>query len=779
MLALSLLLQATHLLVLTTLHHPLLSSNILQWLATLPPTLLCLVQVRRASSRLVRRRWLLLAGAFLIWTAGQVFYLCAILLQPWRSILSSASDMCWLLYAFPLLMATSVRENTTGRGDLVFVLDLAQGGLFCVILCVLALTPHGALTLSHAYNLQSVAVLFMVGTRLSRAGGQAEWIFSRNVAAYSAVYAVAIYAGYTLPDFGYQAGSIADIFWTLPFTAFCLLVVRFSGVAGAESKGSARRAPALSLPTRFQGLSAFGLASMAGLAAWMLSLHSMRAGSFGLGAAFLLFAARTSMREWQLESARTRLANFSAVDMLTGLATRSVLHPEWTRRLSDSVGGARPALLIIDLDRFKNVNDGLGQNLGDLVLRRTAEVLTEAALPEDLVVRHNGDEFVILTDAAHAEALARKVLVRFRAPLSLAHNGSSLHLTVSIGVALGRANSTAEETLQDAACAMHRAKQLGKDRMEVFDPSMLEASRQKLAIENELRKAVEDGDIQVAYQPIYRMGDRSVEGFEALARWRRSDGIWVSPAEFIPIAEETGIILDLGWKVMEQACHQAQEWNRKMGTRITIGVNVSTQQFMQPRFLERVEEVLNTTGLDPRLLKLEITESILLGETHAVEEMLSRARALGVRVCLDDFGTGYSSLSYLLRFPFDVIKVDRSFVTNMHKDRRRAELVRMMVQLGHMLRKQVIAEGIESEAEMTALQALDCDLVQGCLLPRPPPAEAAEALLSREGRALGANASGREAQPATTRRLVQSAAQLLGTPAAVRPDDLEPTPISG
>jgi diguanylate cyclase (GGDEF)-like protein len=471
-----------------------------------------------------------------------------------------------------------------------------------------------------------------------------------------------------------------------------------------------------------------------------------------LGVAFLLFAARTSAREWQLQSVHSELKRSVLRDPLTSVANRTLLDAEISQRLlRPSTASGMTAVLFVGLDRFKTLNDCLGHIFGDLLLQRVAGLLSASIRKQDLVARYGGDEFVILVSATsvkEAEAFAERILGLMRSPLHL--EGRLLYLSVSIGCAMSKPGTNAATMLQEAHFAMHHAKKSGKDRVQVFEPEMLQGPQFRLGIETDLRRALAEDQISVHYQPIFAVETGEIEGFEALARWQHPERGFVSPADFIPVAEDTGMIIDLGNQILLKACRQCHEWNQRFGASWTMNVNVSAHQFASPKILEQIVHTLVATGLEARYLKLEITESVLISGYSHVEEVLAEARKLGMQICLDDFGTGYSSLSYLLNYPFDVVKIDQSFVRHLDEDPSRADVVRTLVSLARSLKKHTVAEGIERPEEMDCLREFGCELAQGYLLSRPLSAEAATTLLQAqrkitlvrsEGRYLGSEIS--------------------------------------
>jgi diguanylate cyclase (GGDEF)-like protein/PAS domain S-box-containing protein len=426
-------------------------------------------------------------------------------------------------------------------------------------------------------------------------------------------------------------------------------------------------------------------------------------------------------------------------DALTGLPNRALFIDRLQAALARLQGaiarGQRKglfAVLFLDVDRFKLVNDSLGHTVGDRLLIELSAALKTAVRPGDTVARLGGDEFTILLedidDRQEAIAVAERVQAVLRSPLAVA--GHEVFATVSIGIALSAPTyRRAEDVLRDADTAMYHAKALGKSRHQVFDASMHARARKLLQLENDLRRAVDRREFRVHYQPIVRVEDRRIAGFEALVRWQHPERGLVAPSEFIHLAEETGLVVPLGRAVLEEACRQASEWRSAGADDLTVSVNLSVKQFSQPDLVEQVDGALRASGLPPRLLKLEVTESMVMENTDAAIALLRRLKELGVHIAIDDFGTGYSSLSYLLRLPADTLKIDRSFVSGTGDAGRNANIVRTVVSLASSLGLDVVAEGVETEDQRAMLAELGCPLAQGFLFSPAVDSVAARALL--------------------------------------------------
>jgi diguanylate cyclase (GGDEF)-like protein len=408
-------------------------------------------------------------------------------------------------------------------------------------------------------------------------------------------------------------------------------------------------------------------------------------------------------------------------DSLTGLANRARFRDRVEHALSRVARGANSALLFIDLDDFKSVNDGLGHSEGDLLLRVAAERLLAATRGCDTVARLSGDEFAVLLDNIGQESdaviVVERVLESLRAPVTLA--GREILMSASIGIAHARAENFVDELLRNADVAMYRAKAAGKGRYAIFEPGMYSDLVRRLELTDDLRHAVGRGELRVLYQPIVDLATGVVSGVEALLRWQRQSQDEKSPESFIPLAEETGLIVPIGRWVLAEACRQAQGWPERAGgaAPLSVSVNVSGRQLDDPGFADDVAGILADTGLAPSRLIIELTESMLL-ENHSAIERLKELRELGVRIAIDDFGTGYSNLGHLQRFPVDIVKIDRSFVTRISESGETG-FAHMILALAKALKLHTVAEGIETEAQRQVLADMGCAAGQGYLFARP------------------------------------------------------------
>jgi diguanylate cyclase (GGDEF)-like protein/PAS domain S-box-containing protein len=426
-------------------------------------------------------------------------------------------------------------------------------------------------------------------------------------------------------------------------------------------------------------------------------------------------------------------------DALTGLPNRSLFmdHLKLAVGRSKRRSDCEFAVLFLDLDRFKIVNDSLGHMVGDQLLIGIARRLETCLRPGDSVARLGGDEFTILLgdirDADEAISVAERIKKELTLPFNI--GGHEVFTTVSIGIAPSMTGyDRAEDMLRDADTAMYRAKSLGKTRHEVFDKAMHARAMNLLQLETDLRRAVDRREFLLHYQPIMALETGTIKGFEALIRWQHPEHGFISPAEFIPIAEETGMIVPIGLWVLAEACRQMQEWQETFPAYppLQISVNLSGRQFTQPDLIEQIKQVLRETGLDPRSLKLEITESTVMENIDTAIDMLKQLRAIGVELSIDDFGTGYSSLSYLHRFPISTLKIDRSFVGRMADNNENTEIVRTIIMLARNLGMDVVAEGVETEEQLAQLRSLGCECGQGYLFSKPTSAELATIAISKD-----------------------------------------------
>ncbi len=439
----------------------------------------------------------------------------------------------------------------------------------------------------------------------------------------------------------------------------------------------------------------------------------------------------------EFKKAEERLLFDAVHDNLTGLPNRELFidRMEAAFAYARSDPQIRPSVLVIDIDRFKQVNDSIGIAAGDSILLTVARRLTRLLKPQDTLARLAGDQFAVILmserEPARIVALTESLRRTLRAPI--AFNDREIFLTASIGLALAESQPhRTEEVLKDAELAMYHAKRIGGDRIEIFKPAMRSRKTDRLTIESELRRAIEREEIKVLYQPIVRLEDRAIAGFEALARWDHPKLGRLSPTEFISIAEEIGLIVDLGLFMLERTARQLSAWqaaNRGRGEPITASVNVSSRQLLRHDLIQDLRSVLARSAIARGTFKLEITESLVMENPEHAAQMLTRIKELGAGLSLDDFGTGHSSLAYLQRFPFDTIKIDQSFVRPAAHGKRPL-ILRSIIALAHDLGMDVVAEGAETDSDAVELYHLGCEYAQGFAFGEPMSPQAAGGLLA-------------------------------------------------
>lgn len=414
-------------------------------------------------------------------------------------------------------------------------------------------------------------------------------------------------------------------------------------------------------------------------------------------------------------------------DALTNLPNRTFLSHHLTQVVSRAFWDKRvAAVLFLDLDNFKKVNDTLGHDFGDLLLQVVGQRLIDCIRDGDSVSRLGGDEFVlVLADIAKPtdiSLIAQKILKALSNPFEI--NKTELYITASLGISVYPTDGESAETLlKNADTAMYRAKEKGKNQFELFSAAMSGRFHERLSLETDLHRGLERGDFLLNYQPQYDLKTGQIVATEALLRWKRQGVKMTSPMDFIPVAEETGLIIPIGEWVLRTAIAQNKTWQDLGVPPIRIAVNLSARQFQQRNLLEMIHQILSDTNSDPHLLEFELTESILMQNEKETTDLLKGLHDIGLRLSIDDFGTGYSSLSYLQRFPINALKIDKSFITEVPENQGNAAIVRSIITLGHSLELNVIAEGVETEEQLKFLRAQGCDEIQGYLFSKPLPAD--------------------------------------------------------
>jgi diguanylate cyclase (GGDEF)-like protein len=429
----------------------------------------------------------------------------------------------------------------------------------------------------------------------------------------------------------------------------------------------------------------------------------------------------------QRKRTEDRVNHIAFHDDLTSLPNRLMLN----RTLDQAVSrhrraGTQLAILFMDVDRFKVINDSLGHEVGDSLLRQVADRLREHSREGDMVARMGGDEFVVLIEnhdnLQDLSTCARRLVEQLGAPYALGRR--DYHVTLSIGISVFPSDGNDSQALLKAAdVAMYRAKASGRNNHLFYSPSMNVHTAERLELESDLRHALERGEFLLHYQPKVDIATGLITGIEALLRWEHPLRGLISPMDFIPIAEETGLIVPIGEWVLATACARNKVWQDQGLGKLSVAVNLSARQFADPMLLPKLTRIIHESGLDPSSLELEITESVVMSHGECAVAALEKLKSIGVLIAIDDFGTGYSSLAYLKRFPIDILKVDRSFIRDIPSDSGDMKITRAIIAMAHSLRLKVVAEGVETQDQLTFLRAQHCDSVQGYFLHRPLPEE--------------------------------------------------------
>ncbi len=437
------------------------------------------------------------------------------------------------------------------------------------------------------------------------------------------------------------------------------------------------------------------------------------------------------------ERTQAHLYRLAHYDALTGLPNRLLFRDRLNQAMSQAHRNERlVAVMLLDLDRFKAINDTLGHSVGDLLLKAIALRLGASVREGDTVARLGGDEFVvILPDISYirdAAAVARKILDLLHEPFEL--RGHEVFVTTSIGISIYPFDEDIESLIKNADTAMYQAKERGGNNYHFYTADMNAANMRRLALENGLRRALERNELALHYQPQVDITSGAIVGVEALLRWHHPELGMIPPADFIPLAEETGLIIQIGAWVLRSACAQNRAWQSAGYPPMLVTVNLSARQFGEMELLDTVHDALHDAGLEPHYLELELTENVLMQHTQTTITVLDQLHARGIRLSVDDFGTGYSSLSYLKRFPIDTLKIDRSFVCDINADADDAAIVKAITAMGHSLDIRVVAEGVETEEQLQFLRELRCNEVQGFYFSPPVPAAEVEHLLAASTR---------------------------------------------
>jgi diguanylate cyclase (GGDEF)-like protein len=695
---------------------------------------------RCSGWRRLQVAWRLLALTSLAYLAGDVAQTVYELLgaKPYPSV----ADAFYLAF-YPLLLCALLSFPVARRSEdrVRLAIDLAVvviGGSAVVVYVVLGPTAieGSASALQAAFSIaypvgDMVLLLGLASLLLGQPIPSARRALQFLTAGLLFYVAGDLAYGYATLHSGYQGGDSLDTLW--------MITLAFAVVAGAAQGAVSQPQQITTDLTREQ---VGWLPYVAVAVGFVVLLVSQRHHplfpdlSLTLIAVVLaaLVAARQFLAQRDLLGAQGRLRHQALHDALTGLPNRTLVLDRAEQMLARARRLQTPvAALYVDVDGFKHVNDTFGHAAGDELLMAVAARLSGVVRDGDTVGRLGGDEFVVLLDSATldagAELVVERILAVLRQPVEV--SGSSerpLVITASIGVAVGQRES-ADQLLRDADLALYEAKAQGKDRYVLFESSMQTIAQDRLLLEMDLRDALEHDQFFLQYQPTFDLQSQAIFGVEALIRWGHPRRGIISPDQFIPIAEQSGMILPLGRWVLLEACRQAAAWHGH-GHRISIAVNVSARQLERDEFIEDVRDALSDSGLDPAALTLEITETTLMRDAGTAALRLNSLKDLGVRVAIDDFGTGYSSLAYLRQFPVDALKIDRSFISGAAASKESAALIHTLVQLGKSLGLQTLGEGIEELSQLEHLQQEQCDLGQGFLLARPLDANDVERFLT-------------------------------------------------
>lgn len=709
-----------------------IGTNVLQILVG-TVSIIWLYQAYRAAERRQKYFWLLLQIALLFYTSGNVIWL---FLQFSQGVNDSTilSSVIWLS-AYLIFLTALIAKTRELSSDFagtsyvfnitVFMITVASISFHYLIKPVLELSGDSWLITMTAiiYPVADLTILLVVSILyyLIRKKKQQEVLLLFVYGFFIQVSADFLFV-YVSFNESYQPGHLVDLLW--------LLSVLFIGLTGyyAKSntgskiwnvKGSVKNSEA-----------AFPYFSI--LVLLVLVVHSYQYNFNGLSAGLLVTFFLILGRQMQvLRKNRQLMEQYRYLayhDQLTDLRNRSSFNGEIENLLAD-YPTKQMALLLIDLDQFKVVNDTMGHHIGDRVLVKTAERLQAALAPNMLLYRLGGDEFIIVVlDATDekCEAVANKLLDLFKESMDV--EDYQISITPSIGISKYPEHGyTPEDLMKKADAAMYLSKENGKNGYSFFNAELSQEKLRKMTIENALKKAIQKNQFVLYYQPKVVLGTRKIIGMEALLRWRHPELGWISPVEFIPVAEETGQIVAIGEWVLEEACRQNKQWQDAGYPPLSVSVNVSVLQFKHGKFLETVERVLEKTGLDTRYLELEITESIMQNIKES-KKILVSLQQMGIKISIDDFGTGYSSLNVLQKLPIDTLKIDKSFVDELDIDDMNP-MVKAIIDLGLNLDMTLVAEGIESENQMKVLIEHGCTIGQGYLFSKPVAPEEFEELM--------------------------------------------------
>ncbi|MFN8123793.1 MAG: bifunctional diguanylate cyclase/phosphodiesterase [Thermoleophilia bacterium] len=702
--------------------------------------------VRATTSRgISRRMWSLLAASQWSFAAGDLWWAVDSLRGVGTAAVSPA-DGAYLL-GYPLLaagllslvLARGGRAALPAAGDGLVVGVIATLGMWHYLVDELAAGSSAEWLIAAAYPVADVLLLACLA-----------WVAAATGTRNTAVLFIAVNVGLTVgADLMYAAdiarggtgeGRLLDAAYVLAYLPLALAALHPSAgnvtwprLVSTASAGGSR---VLLLGAGVVAAPLVGvMAALEGHSAAFLVVMALVCGVIVARIAGIVNEANRDRAA--LTEKEELLAHRAMHDDLTELPNRRALLEDLAARLGRS---RRDSVVVVvaELDDFNLINDGLGHATGDELLRRVAERLRDVAGDGELVARIGGDEFVLVTStpdgSADALAAARRVAVALEAPFALTSGEVYVGASLGVVVADGDEERPAQELLQDAGIALYRAREGGRGQCQVFGGAMRQWVSERRSLENDLRRAIDHDEITLAYQPQVDLGSRLITGVEALARWQHPTRGHVSPAQFVPLAESTGLIVPLGERLLARACADARRWSDTFGPVLTVSVNVSARQLAQPDVVERMRAVIGAAGVPTGVMVLELTETALATDPARMRQRMAALRDLGLRIELDDFGTGQSSLAALRTFPLDAVKIDRGFMEGVGEDTRATHAVAAVVALIHALGLGSVAEGIETEDQARAMSALGCGRGQGYLFGRPSPAVVIDALLAEGGR---------------------------------------------
>lgn len=698
-----------------------------------------LVGIHRNRPERPRAWYLFVAGQTSFLVADVIFYVMHDVLHD--DSFPSVSDVFYLgMYPLVIMgLLVLIRANSPGR-DAASLIDagIISTCMFAILWLLLIdkyvvddTMSFPATAISIAYPVMDVALLAVIAklTVVARLRNPSLVLMILSIA-----FLLIADTGYGLTQLAgtYQTGGLIDAFWMLFYVLFAAAALHPSMTKSIEpaehGPGSltSRRLAILSFVTITVPLANLAWGGTARLNRVVVTISSI--------ALFLLVLGRVWLLMRAVRGSHENVRYQALHDSLTGLANRLFFIQEVENTLANPTDHGLVAVLFVDVDNFKGVNDSLGHQAGDELLGEVGRRLTACVRPGDLVARLGGDEFALLLSPLsgdqEAARLAERALDAFKNPVLV--GGREVRFSASIGVAVEPASSGAVETLlRSADIAMYLAKAKGKRRYEFFQQSMYDEIVDRLELQRDLQIALERGELEVHYQPVFDVRDQGVVSVEALVRWNHPTRGVIEPSVFIPLAEEIGLISEDGQWVLDQACHQVKLWqqDRAECANLGVSVNLSVHQLHDPRLVSYVAEAIQRHKLDPALLTLEVTESVLMHDADFGAKVLERLKLLGVQIAIDDFGTGYSSFSYLRRFSVDTLKIDRSFVMELRDGGTTAALVCSIIDLAKALSLHTVAEGVEEAAQLAILDDLECDFVQGYYLARPMPARELERFL--------------------------------------------------